>query len=216
MALSYLIAGSNDKNTHHRYEVTFQADNGRDMIEKLQASHLPDIILLDINMPEMNGYEAAEWLAANYPGIKMMAISMDDSAAAIVDMLRKGAKGYLMKDITEGELMKALDALVTDGSYYSAAIIDKLLYPSGVPLPRRKEESPTLNHRELEFLHMIALDLSYKEIADRMYLSPRTIDGYRDALFEKLNVKTRIGLLMYAVKKGIINLEVTNRPFQLC
>jgi two-component system, NarL family, invasion response regulator UvrY len=207
IALSYLISGSNNKNPDHRYEVTFQADNGRDMIDKLRDGHLPEIILLDITMPEMDGYEAAEWLSIHYPGIKVIAITMDESESSVVKMLRKGAKGYLLKDITEEEFIEALDSLVTKGHYYSAAVVQKLLNASGqssFPNPTADGHS-ILNAREVEFLKLIGTDLSYKEIADQMYLSPRTIDGYRDALFEKLSVRTRVGLLMYAIKCGIID-----------
>jgi two-component system invasion response regulator UvrY len=210
IALSQLISGYNIKNTDHRYEVTFQADNGRDMIDKLRNGHLPEIILLDINMPEMDGYEAAEWLSIHYPGIKFIAITMDESESSVVQMLRRGAKGYLMKDITEEELMQALDSLVTKGHYYSEAVVKKLLNASeqiSFHKPGVGGNS-TLNEREVEFLKMIGTDLSYKEIADRMFLSPRTIDGYRDALFLKLNVRTRVGLLMYAIKCGIIDLDI--------
>ena len=161
IALSYLISGSNNKNTDHRYEVTFQADNGRDMIDKLQNGHLPEIILLDINMPEMDGYETAEWLSVHYPGIKFMAITMDESESSVIHMLRKGAKGYLMKDITEEELMQALDALVTVGHYYSTAVVQKLLNASGqsaFPNPTADGHS-ILNAREVEFLKLIGTDL---------------------------------------------------------
>ena len=210
IALSYLISGSNNKNTDHEYKVTFQADNGRDMINKLHDGPLPEIILLDINMPEMDGYETAEWLSIHYPGIKLIAITMDQSELSVVRMLRKGAKGYLMKDITEEELMRALDSLVTRGYYYSEAVVKKLLNASEQVSCHKPEldGNPTLNEREIEFLKMIGTDMSYKEMADRMLLSPRTIDGYRDALFLKLNVKTRIGLLLYAIKCGIIDLAI--------
>jgi two-component system invasion response regulator UvrY len=135
---------------------------------------------------------------------------MDQSELSVVRMLRKGAKGYLMKDITEEELMRALDSLVTRGHYYSEAVVKKLLNASEQVSFHKPEldGNPTLNEREIEFLKMIGTDMSYKEMADKMLLSPRTIDGYRDALFLKLNVKTRVGLLLHAIKCGIIDLAI--------
>jgi two-component system invasion response regulator UvrY len=207
VALGDLIEGHNDSRSSKRhYQVTFQADNGLDMIRKLKAHKPPEMLLLDINMPEMNGYDTATWLKRNHPAIKIMAVSMDNSATAIVRMLKNGAKGYLHKDAPVEELMDGLESLAAKGHYYSDFVVRKIVESLGdLEEPRHSEHTLlNLSEREIEFLRSIATEWTYKEIADRMYLSPRTIDGYRDALFEKLNVRTRVGLLMYAVKNGIV------------
>ena len=191
------------------YEVVFEACDGKDLIRQLKNSRRPDVILLDINMPEMDGYETACWLRRNYPEIKVLALSMYDTDSSIVRMLKNGVKGYIVKDIDAGELRLALDTVIDKGFYYTDMVTGKLIHTiSNLDEPElRVRRILSLNERELEFMKMVCTEWTYKEIADRMYLSPRTIDGYRDALFEKLNVRTRVGLAMYAVRNGIVNFE---------
>jgi two-component system, NarL family, invasion response regulator UvrY len=191
------------------YDVLFEACGGKDLIRQLQNSRLPDIILLDINMPEMDGYDTACWLRRNFPEIKVLALSMYDTDSAIVRMLKNGAKGYVLKDIDAGVLKVALDSVLEKGYYYTDMVTGKLIHTiSTLDDPEmRMRRLLALNERELEFIKLVCTEWTYKEIADRMYLSPRTIDGYRDALFEKLNVRTRVGLAMYAVRSGIVPLD---------
>ena len=191
------------------YEVLFEACGGKDLIRQLQNNRLPDIILLDINMPEMDGYDTACWLRRNFPAIKVLALSMYDTDSAIVRMLKNGAKGYVLKDIDAGVLKVALDSVLEKGFYYTDMVTGKLIHSiSTLDDPEmRMRRLLALNERELEFMKLVCTEWTYKEIADRMYLSPRTIDGYRDALFEKLNVRTRVGLAMYAVRSGIVSLD---------
>jgi len=191
------------------YEVLFEACGGKDLIRQLQNSRLPDIILLDINMPEMDGYDTACWLRRNFPEIKVLVLSMYDTDSAIVRMLKNGAKGYVLKDIDAGVLKVALDSVLEKGFYYTDMVTGKLIHTiSTLDDPEmRMRRLLALNERELEFMKLVCTEWTYKEIADRMYLSPRTIDGYRDALFEKLNVRTRVGLAMYAVRSGIVPLD---------
>ena len=191
------------------YEVLFEACGGKDLIRQLNYSRLPDIILLDINMPEMDGYETACWLRRHHPEIKVLALSMYDSDNSIIRMLKNGAKGYILKDIDAGELRLALDSVLEKGFYYTDLVTGKLIHTiSTLDGPEmRVRRVLSLNEREVEFMKLVCTEWTYKEIADRMYLSPRTIDGYRDTLFEKLNVRTRVGLAMYAVRNGIVSLD---------
>ena len=191
------------------HTVLFEADNGKDFIAKLKSKTLPDIVLLDINMPEMDGYETAQWLKTNHYDIKVLALSMYDNETSIIRMLKSGAKGYILKDSEPAELKAAIHALMEKGFYYSDLVSGKLMHAinkmddEGVDL---KGLVP-LNERETDFLKYTCSELTYKEIADKMFVSPRTIDGYRDALFEKLHVKTRVGLVMYAIKNGVVNIN---------
>jgi two-component system, NarL family, invasion response regulator UvrY len=191
------------------YEVLFEACGGKDLIRQLKNGRLPDIILLDINMPEMDGYDTACWLRRNFPEIKVLALSMYETDNAIVRMLKNGAKGYVLKDIDAGVLKVALDSVLEKGYYYTDMVTGKLIHTiSTLDDPEmRMRRLLALNERELEFMKLVCTEWTYKEIADRMYLSPRTIDGYRDALFEKLNVRTRVGLAMYAVRSGIVAID---------
>ena len=190
------------------YSVLFEADHGRDFIEKLKPGSLPDIVLLDINMPEMDGYETALWIKKNQPDIKVLALSMYDTENSIIRMLKNGARGYLLKDIDPSEFKHALDSLARKGFYYSETVTGKLIHAVN-NLDGTEQISGSvgaLSEKEIEFMKWVCTELTYKEIAEKMSLSPRTIDGYRDSLFQRLNIKTRVGLVLYAIRNGIVNI----------
>jgi two-component system invasion response regulator UvrY len=189
------------------YDVLFEARSGCDFIRQLPYVRLPDLVLLDINMPEMDGYETACWLKAHYPEVRILALSMYDTDTSIVRMLKNGVRGFILKDVEPSELKSALDSVVRKGFYYSDMVSAKLVHTiNTLDEPEyRMRHLLTLNEREIEFMKLVCTEWTYKEIADQMYLSPRTIDGYRDALFEKLNVRTRVGLVMYAIRNGIVS-----------
>ena len=193
------------KNLGHT--VLFEADNGKDFIEKLLPGNIPDIVLMDINMPQMDGYETTGWLKKNYPKVKVLALSMYDNENAIIRMLKSGAKGYILKDSDPSELSTAIEAIKVKGFHYSDQVNGKIMHAlNKMDDEQRSVRTPTqLSEREKDFLKYTCTELTYREIADKMHLSPRTIDGYRDTLFEKLEVKTRVGLVMYAIKNGMIN-----------
>ena len=190
------------------HEVLFEADNGKEFIEKLDAQNLPDLVLMDINMPEMDGFETTQWLKQHHPQVHVLALSMYDNETSIIRMLKCGAKGYILKDSEPAELKMAIDDILNKGFYYSDLVSGKLMHAinnmddDGDGL---KNLVP-LNDRETDFLKYACTEMTYKEIADKMFVSPRTIDGYRDSLFEKLKLKTRVGLVMYAIKNEIVNI----------
>ena len=188
------------------YSVLFEAGNGNDFIRQLKPRTLPDIVLLDINMPDMDGYETALWTKRHYPEIRILALSMYDTDNSIIRMLKNGVKGYILKDSDPAELKMALESVIHKGFYYSEMVTGKLIHTiNTLDVPDHHIRHVfTLNERELEFLKLACTECTYKAIAEQMYLSPRTIDGYRDTLFEKLNVKTRVGLVLYAIRNGIV------------
>jgi two-component system, NarL family, invasion response regulator UvrY len=191
------------------FTVLFEADNGIDCQAQIAIHGAPDLILLDINMPEMDGFETAAWLQQNHPLTRIMALSMYDNEAAIIKMVRKGAKGYMLKDTPPGEFRTAMNTVHKKGFYYSDMLTGKIINA----VHRMEEEEvekqngTPLNEREKEFLKLSASEMTYKEIAEQMHVSPRTIDGYRDDLFEKLQIKSRVGLVLYAIKNKIIHIE---------
>jgi DNA-binding NarL/FixJ family response regulator len=193
-------------NSFGEYIVLFEADNGKHFIEMIATHGEPDLVLMDINMPEMDGYATAQWLKEHYPLVNVLALSMYDNEAAIIKMFKVGVKGYILKDSEPPELKTAMDSIHTKGFYYSELVTGKLIH--SINRMDEKEAAANgnnlLNEREIEFLKLACTEMTYKEIADKMFLSPRTIDGYRDALFEKLQLKTRVGLVMYAIKNGIV------------
>ncbi|MBU1821276.1 MAG: response regulator transcription factor [Bacteroidetes bacterium] len=187
------------------YRVVLEADNGRDFIDKLAAvGTLPDLVLLDINMPVMNGYETALWLKNQHPSVKVMALSMLDNESSIIRMLKNGARGYILKEADNEELYEAIDRVMAQGFYYTDLVVGALSNTMHSPLGMMVHPTNLINAREMEFIRLACSELTYKEIADEMNLSARTIDGYRESLFDKLNVKSRVGLVMYAINNGLL------------
>ena len=192
--------------TFDGFKVLFQAANGQELIDALKLRALPDIVLMDINMPKKDGYETTKWLREMYPEIKVLALSMYDNEGAIIRMIKNGACGYILKDAEPGDLRRALNEIAQKGYYHSELVTTHLvkMVRQGINDGDDRLHAQSLKDKDIEFLKLVCTELTYKEIADKMYLSPRTIDGYRDALFGKLNVRTRVGLAMYAVKNGIV------------
>lgn len=186
------------------YTVVVEALNGKDLQKKmLQKNIVPDIMLLDVNMPQMDGYETALWLNKTYPKVKLVALSMNNNEDAIIKMIKSGCCSYLMKDTHPDELEIALNTIIEKGYYNSDSTnIDfrKLIQPE-----YDREELP-INENEKEFLKLACSDMRYKEIAQAMGLSERTIDGYRESLFLKFKVKSRVGLCLEAIRKKVISL----------
>ena len=195
------------KNLGHK--VLFEACNGKELIACLEPEKLPDIVLMDINMPEMDGYETTHWLKINHPAIKVLALSMYDNETAIIRMLKCGAKGYMLKDSDPAELKIAIQALLNKGFYQSELLSGKLINAMNTIDDGETNVKNVLhiNEKEIEFLKYTCTELSYKEIAEKMNVSPRTVDHYRDTLFEKLQVKTRVGLVMYAIRNKIVGMK---------
>jgi len=188
------------------HDILFEADNGRQCVARLEAGLIPSIVLLDINMPEMDGYSTAMVIKSRFPQVKVLALSMYDSENSIIRMLRSGARGYILKDSDPGELQQALLDVQQKGYYQSEMITSRLIrLVNDLDNPEGQlQQMIHLNEREIEFLKLSCTELTYKEIADRMGVSPRTVDGYRDMLFEKLPVKTRVGLVLYAIRSGLV------------
>lgn len=187
------------------YQILFEADNGLDLKEKIDKDDLPDLIIMDVNMPDMDGFASVEWLNENYPQINILVLSMIEKEDSIIRMLKLGVKGYLSKDVEPKELGEALDAILKKGFYYTDFITGKLVH--SIQHEDKKllsEKFKQISDREREFLKYACTDLTYNEIASKMFLSPKTIDGYRDALFNKLKVKNRVGLALFAVSNGIV------------
>jgi len=186
------------------YSVIFDAANGKEFISLLDPLHLPDILLLDIVMPEMDGYALSVWVCKHYPSIRILALSTMDTELSIIRMIRAGARGYLHKDAEPAELKQAFEAVLTYGYYYNEAVARKIFRPVH---PHAVYETSalldTLTEKELAFLKLTCSEMNYYEIAREMSLSVRTIDGYRDALFRKLHVSTRVGLVLFAARQGI-------------
>lgn len=188
-------------NTFENFKVLYTCKNGQEVIDQFLASpeNIPNVVLMDINMPIMNGIETTEWITKNYSEVNVMALSVEDDDITVLKMLKAGAIGYLLKDTEKSVLEKALIEIVENGFYHTKNVTNLLMKS----ISGEVNEGIVLKDREISFLKLACTELTYKEIADKMCLSPKTIDGYRNNLFIKLDVKNRVGLVMYAIKNKI-------------
>jgi DNA-binding NarL/FixJ family response regulator len=198
-ALATLINSFDDCHVLH------ESGDGTELVDRLKGGSKPDIILLDLNMPQMDGYDTAFFLREKYPDIKVMMLTMYDSELILIRLLQAGVKGFLKKDIHPQELKFALQSVMDAGYYYSTRTAGKLanLFRGEKKDANRLQQS-VLTDQEVEFLKLACSDMTYKEVAQMMGLTPRTVDVLRDTLFIKLDVKSRVGLAMVALKNGVV------------
>ncbi|MGH2643888.1 MAG: response regulator transcription factor [Chitinophagaceae bacterium] len=187
-------------------ELVGEAENGKQIIELLTGLE-PDVILMDLKMPEMDGIEATQYIHQHYPLIRVLILSMYDDEKFIVHLMENGAAGYLLKNSEPDEIKNAISGAVMNG-YYFTDLVNRAMLKKIVT---HKQFKPTfkdeiqLTEREMEVLHLICEEHTAPEIAKMVYLSPRTVEGIRGKLIEKIGVKNTAGLVMYAVRNGLIN-----------
>ncbi|GAB3491637.1 UvrY/SirA/GacA family response regulator transcription factor [Spirosoma knui] len=188
------------------YEVVFVVENGRELLDRIRRGPVPDIALVDLSMPVMDGFETAAQLRQHYPTVRVLALSMTDKEESIVRMIRSGARGYLLKGSRPSELRQALSDVMTKGFFYTDFLTTKLIGNLSTSHTSNPLGSFNLNNREYDFLKMACSELTYNDIADRMCVSPRTVDGYREVVFQKMGVRTRVGMVIEAVRHGLVQL----------
>jgi two-component system, NarL family, invasion response regulator UvrY len=189
-------------NNYEDYSVIWEAANGKEFINNLSVCPIPEIVILDVAMPEMDGFDTAKLLKIKHPNIKILILSMFDREDAIIKMLKIGVNGYILKDAAPDEFKTALDDLIEKGCYYSDLVSETMAKNIEINHDDNTSKPIQLNNREIFFLELVCTDLTYKEIAEKMFVSVRTVDGYRDTLFNKLNVKSRVSLVLFAIKNG--------------
>jgi two-component system, NarL family, invasion response regulator UvrY len=195
-------------NTFDAYAILFQVSNGQDFVERVQTGQVPDIAMLDVHMPKKDGFQTAAWLKEHHPDVRVLALSMYDEEWAIIRMLMNGARGYIFKDAEPKELKQALDSIMDKGYHYSELITGHLLHNINQHEGDKGSiKSMNFTQRELDFFKNVCTELSYKEIGEKMHLSARTVEGYRDELCERLGLRSRVGLALYALKQGIVGLR---------
>ena len=189
-----------------RLRVVLEADHGRQLLDGL-ARALPDVVLMDIKMPVMDGMRATEAIRRDFPDVRVLALSMYDDDQYIVGMLRAGARGFLVKSATPHEIVEAVEAVARQGFYFndqvSVAMARQLTDPGQLPAWGTTVASD-LNERELEVLRLICAEHTSAEMADRLCLSIRTVEGYRARLFERTGSRNAAGLVLYAIRHGLV------------
>ncbi len=192
-------------NDFEGFTVCWHAQTGMKALGLLQQNNnLPDIVLLDIVMPGMSGIEVAKWIFENKKDIKVLALTMEEDDNSVIQMLQYGVKGYLLKNIGAEELFTALQQVVKFGYYYTPIITGNI--HRQIEKKINTAIAPEITGREKELLQHLCTDLGYTEIAKKMFLSESTVDTYRARLFEKFEVKNRIGLILKAVNLGLVKL----------
>ena len=188
-------------------KVIHQSSNGKELLAHLKKGSIPDVLLLDLSMPEMDGYETATWLRDHYPDIHVLMLTMYDSELTLIRLLQAGVKGFLKKDIAPSELRYAIQSVMQTGFYYSNHATGRLvnLFKNSLK-DAMTLHNTMLSEQELFFLKLACTDMTYKEVAQKMGLNPRAVDNLRDHLFQKLDVKSRVGLAMVAIRNGITTL----------
>lgn len=184
-------------------DITGEAINGRDLLRQLSNGlPLPDIVLMDINMPEMNGIKTTETLSKDYPCIQVIALSMMKQSVHIKQMLKMGARGYILKDCNKQELLRAIQTIYQGDTYFSFEVTEQVMqYLTKQP----DSNHENLTNRELEVLALIAKDYSNREIADALFISPRTVDAHKQNILRKTGVKSMAGLVVFAIRHNLVD-----------
>lgn len=188
-------------------ELVGEAVNGEELIE-MAENRQPDVIITDIKMPVMDGIAATKILSDKHPEIPILAFTMYNEDFLIVDMLDAGARGYLVKNSAKEDIFEAIHAVVNGNDYYCKHTSSRLVHLIAQRkfTLRRKASNPSFNKREIEIIKLICDERANKEIADLLHLSIRTVEGYRERIQEKMEVKNTAGIVVYAIRKGIYQL----------
>ncbi|MEZ4829849.1 MAG: response regulator transcription factor [Bacteroidia bacterium] len=189
-------------------EIVVEADNGKQLIDRLaEASSLPEIILLDLNMPEMNGVDTTRLLQEKYPEIKVIILSSYFSKVFIRNMIELGASGYLSKNSLPGQVENTLHEVVEKGFSYNDKVLE-VLRENLISRPNKLKMSfsTELSDREQEVLQLICEQYTTSEIGEKLFISSRTVDGHRNNLLQKLNCRNTAGLVVYAIQNQLVEI----------
>lgn len=191
------------------YRVTLEAGNGKELMDALKRSAAPAIAIVDLNMPVMDGYATIAWLKEYHPGVRALALTFDAADDALVKAVRAGARGFLLKNARPIVLKCALDSIALTGFYYTEETHESLLKHPGLRTRNEHERVRILDRitpREMEFLLLVCdeAEFTYEQIADRMGVQRRTVDNFRIALFEKFDIKSKTGLVLFAMRWGVL------------
>lgn len=196
------------------FEVVLSAANGSDLLNTLEKlDELPSIVLLDLNMPETNGVDVMKTLPKKYPDIKVIALTSYDSSSFILSMIKLGAAAYVLKNEDPDSLISAIEAVAEKGFFYDRKVLE-VLRENAIHPSRSRDiyfENIHFSERELEVLKLICEQYTTAEIGDKLFISPRTVEGHRNNLLQKAGVKNVVGLVIYAIQNEIV--EMPRTPF---
>lgn len=198
-------------------EVVLEATDGEDLLQLLrQAENLPEVLLLDLNMPRLNGIEAAKIIREAYPDLKIVVLSTYFSPTFVLNMIEIGAAAYLPKNTDPVEMRKTILDVMAHGFSYSREVLE-VIHQNMQQKARPRMQTPfgvALTSREMEILQLICEEYTTAEIAEKLYISPRTVDGHRNNLLEKLGCKNVAGLVVYAMQHELVHIRPDSGGFQ--
>ncbi|HSV77069.1 MAG TPA: response regulator transcription factor [Bacteroidales bacterium] len=186
-------------------EIVGIAHNGNDILSMLDRI-MVDVIILDINMPGMTGIEATEKIKKNHAGVKVVVLSMHSDYENISKAIDAGADGYLPKDVASEELLEAITTVNGGKNYFHTKISDEIIRNYSIKKKKTISPFPQLTRRELEVLHLFAKGFNNNEIADKLFLSVRTIESHKNHILQKTNMKNSVELIKFAIKYNIVEL----------
>ncbi|MEM6772452.1 MAG: response regulator transcription factor [Bacteroidota bacterium] len=184
-------------------EVVFEAGNGKQFFDRL-AFEPVDVVILDVEMPEMDGMETLKLLQQKHPDVKVLMLTMHDSDRLINHLMQQGASGFLLKDEDPDVVRTAVKRVASEGVFFRDYVSRALLKRSKQGLGKTNGYGPKLSEREIEVLRLLCQEYTSKEIAEKLYISYRTVEGHRRSMQEKTGARNIVGLVMYAVEKGIV------------
>jgi DNA-binding NarL/FixJ family response regulator len=185
--------------------VFLEANNGREFLNKLQPANLPDLVLLDLIMPVLDGFDTAKEALATFPDMKILVLSSIYTDEVALRLIRLGVRGFIRKeDISADELLTAIKTVIETGYYYAGQMLFRIAGATDEDSPHKKKIH--LTEVEIAFIRLACTEMTYRVIALQMGVSPRTVDGYREEIFSKLHIKTRVALALFAVKNGLVRL----------
>ncbi|WP_291910653.1 response regulator transcription factor [Chitinophaga sp. CB10] len=192
---------------YENISVIFEADDGQHLLDIMEKQQ-PDVILMDLKMPNMDGIEATVKVKAKYPDVKVIILTMYEDDNFIVHLVENGANAYLLKNAEPEEIYEAICTTYDKGFYFNEnvnlALLKKVLHKTKQHVKPTLKNEVQLNDRELEVLKLICNEQTTQEISEKIFLSPRTVEGIRQKLLEKLNVKNSVGIVLYAFRNGLI------------
>ena len=193
------------------FEILFEAENGQELIDNIDSTNLPDVILMDLKMPVLNGVETTKIIHKKYPDIKIIALTSYDGKSFITNMIDVGASSYLLKNTSPKIVVHTIKEVFDKGFYYDDKVMktihENLLSSSGKKI-KSDLDKKLLSNREREILELICAQLTTNEIAEKLFISPRTVDGHRNNLLLKTGSKNVAGLVIYGIQKKLIELSV--------
>lgn len=185
-----------------RFKVIAEALNGRDALEKIKTQNI-DLIITDISMPEMDGVELTRMVKKDFPEIKIFVLTMHNDRETVSEILMAEADGYVLKNTNKNQLLEALNSIADGNTYYSKEILS-IMMEKVRKEKKQEEETRELSEREIEVLRLIAQEYSSEQIAEKLFISRRTVDTHRLHIFEKTKAKTIVGLIKFAIRNGLV------------